>query len=134
MMLLKTICLPKNPSIVLLFSFLLLASCGGDSSDDLVEKTEDPTENPNETAAYTYTSHVKSIMTNNCVSCHSSTPINGASSSLVTYEDVKNYGTSIINRITRNEGEAGFMPKGGTKLPQNLIDQIIQWKEDEYPQ
>ena len=78
----------------------------------------------------TYTNSVKTIIDNNCIICHAITPVNGAPFSLVGYDDVKNNVINIINRISRQEGESGLMPAGGPRLPQNLIDDVIQWQTD----
>lgn len=134
-----------NSKIFIFLSLLILVSCSDDSSDDFTQDNAYGNNNNNDnndnndtvvTETYTYTDHIQSIMTTNCVLCHSNPPKNGASSSLTTYEDVKNSvkNMGLIDRITRNEGDVGFMPKNGTKLPQNLIDQIIQWKNDGFPE
>jgi hypothetical protein len=34
---------------------------------------------------------------------------------------------SILNRINRSQGSAGFMPRNGSKLPQSEIDKIQAW-------
>ena len=104
----------------LIFAF---SSCTNDSQDDLIEQMQTP-------QLVTYTNSVKGTIDNNCISCHASTPVNGAPYSLVSYDDVKNNVASIINRISRQEGESGLMPAGGPRLPQNLIDDVVQWQSD----
>jgi hypothetical protein len=50
---------------------------------------------------------------------------------LLTYEDVKNAveNRGLINRIS-SEDTGFLMPFGGPRLPQNLIDIVIQWETD----
>jgi hypothetical protein len=51
--------------------------------------------------------------------------------SLLLYENVKEAveNRDLIGRIT-GESSGSLMPLGGPKLPQNLIDIIIQWETD----
>ncbi|BAO75741.1 hypothetical protein WPG_1511 [Winogradskyella sp. PG-2] len=69
-------------------------------------------------------------MDTNCISCHNSPPINGAPMSLTTFSDVKNSveNRNLIERISAND--ASVMPAGGPRLPQNLIDLVIQWETE----
>lgn len=100
-------------------------SCVEHSLDDLTY----PSEPIN---LVTYNNHVKSIIDNNCISCHNNPPINGATSSLLTYNHVKTavLNSNLISRVSSQTGEVGAMPFGGPRLPQNLIDIIIQWQDD----
>lgn len=104
--------------------FILFASCTTDSTSDLIDI--DQTQN------ITYNTVVKSIMNNNCIQCHGATPTNGAPMSLVTYENVKDavLNNGLIDRMSRGEGTSGAMPLGGPRLPQNVIDQVIQWQNE----
>jgi len=112
---------------ILSVSSLLFLNCTTDSQEDLLEPVD---MNPEETV--NYTNDIQSIMANNCTFCHSNPPVNGATTSLVNYtqvaESVNNNG--LINRISKQVGEAGAMPLGGPRLPQNLIDLIVQWQAD----
>lgn len=103
---------------------LLVTNCTSVSEDDLIDSV--PIED-----IITYNSHVKSIIDNNCIHCHSMPPENGAPMPLISYSDVKN---AVINRglLDRISSEdLGFlMPFGGPRLPQNLIDIVIQWETD----
>lgn len=102
----------------------LLFSCTNASEEDLIDTT--PIEE-----IVTYSNAVKSIIDNNCIFCHSNPPENGASMPLLTYDQVK---AAVENRdlIERISSEVlGFvMPFGGPRLPQNLIDTVIQWQTD----
>ena len=116
-------------NIILLFSvFSLLTSCANDSESDLAYQ-EVP-------LAITYANSIKSIMDNNCISCHGNTPSNGASISLTTYQNVKNavLNEGLIDMISKAQGASGMMPYGGTRLPQSKIDEVITWKNDGYVQ
>ncbi|MFN3754277.1 c-type cytochrome [Flavobacterium sp.] len=113
----------KNTFLILtlLVGTILVSSCTNDSSADL--------SGIDELDEVTYTNTVKSIIDNNCISCHATTPINGAPMSLTTYENVKDavLTRGLLDRISRAQGEPGMMPSGGTRLPQAVIDQVIAW-------
>ncbi len=100
---------------------ILVSSCTNDSSADL--------SGIGDLDEVTYTNTVKSIIDNNCISCHAGTPINGAPMSLTTYENVKQavLNRGLLNRISRAQGEPGMMPNGGTRLPQAVINQVQEW-------
>ncbi len=110
--------------ITLLSSIMLFLGCTAVSEEDLVDVTPIP-------ETVTYSGHVKSIIDNNCIICHSNPPQNGAPMPLVSYENVKEavQNRNLIGRIS-SEDPAFLMPFGGPRLPQNLIDIIIQWNED----
>jgi len=107
-------------SISLIFNFF---SCANDSEEDLINQIPIP-------QLVTYDGSIKLIIDTNCIICHSNPPVNGAPFSLIDYDVVKNNISSIINRISRQEGQVGLMPAGGPRLPQTLIDEIIQWLTD----
>jgi uncharacterized membrane protein len=80
-------------------------------------------------AATTY-ANIKSIIDNNCVSCHSS----GRSASfrlLTDYAQVKAAVESagLLNRIQLQSGQQGLMPQGG-RMSQSNIDLIVKWNTD----
>ncbi|WOD44281.1 hypothetical protein [Hwangdonia lutea] len=115
----------KKVIISLGLTSLIFLGCTNTSTDDLIDKEALP-------KLITYNSDVKPIIDNNCIMCHSNPPVNGAPISLTTYTEVKNAVqiNGLIGRISKQAGEAGAMPLGGPRLPQNLIDQIIQWQAD----
>lgn len=104
------------------FLFVLLAGCTNETDSNLVGTDTN-------TGPVTYANSVKSIIDNNCISCHGTVPSNGAPMSLTTYADVKNavLNRGLIDRITLPQGAPGMMPNGGTRLPQNSINKIIEW-------
>jgi len=116
----------KNISNLLaLFLLISISACSNDSEDDLIDQMEDP-------VLVTYADNVKTIIDNNCLNCHSDPPTNGAPIPLVTYTQVRNAAEngSLINRIQAQEGASGAMPLGGPRLPQTLIDIVVQWQTD----
>lgn len=119
----------KAQNLLVIFSTLiLLTACTNDSESDLM--------NPNTSATVTYTNTVKTIIDNSCISCHGNTPSNGAPMSLTTYQNVKDavLTRGLIDRINKAQDAPGMMPAGGTRLPQNSIDLIINWKNTGFTQ
>ena len=110
--------------IMILSLILIFLGCTSVSEEDLIDATPIP-----ETIAYNV--EVKPIIDNNCIICHSNPPQNGAPMPLVNYENVKDAveNRNLIGRIS-SEDPVFLMPFGGPRLPQNLIDIVIQWNED----
>ncbi len=113
---------------LLLCGFLTLMSCSNESTSDLLYTSL--VEN------VTYSENIKPIIEGECLDCHGSPTDNGAIGSFTTYETVKQYtqNNSIINRISREAGQSGFMPLGGTRLPPQTIDLIIKWRDQGCPE
>ena len=111
----------KNYIPVLLLAFVF--NCSTVNEDDLTEDViiED---------LVTYEANIKSIIDSNCIICHNNPPVNGAPNSLITFDDVRDAveNRNLIDRISATDGSV--MPLGGPRLPQNLIDLVIQWEED----
>lgn len=114
--------------VFLLSVFALVTSCTSDSQSDLIEDTLP--------SSISYTNSIKSTIDSNCISCHGTTPANGASTSLKTYQNVKDavLNLGLIDRISKAQGAGGMMPNGGTRLPQSKIDEIITWKNNGFVQ
>lgn len=78
----------------------------------------------------TYNANVKSIIDDNCVSCHSDGNV-ASFRPLTTYNQVKaaveNGG--LLQRIQMQDSEPGVMPQSG-RMPQSKIDIILQWNQD----
>jgi len=101
-----------------------ILGCTYTHESDLIETSPIP-------SMVTYSSHIKVIIDNNCINCHTNPPVNAANTSLLTYSDVKNgvENNNLISKLLGN-GPGALMPKGGPSLPQNLIGLIIQWELD----
>ncbi|NJM80871.1 MAG: hypothetical protein HC854_16935 [Flavobacterium sp.] len=115
----------KNRLILFLIPCLLIiTSCTNDSESDLIDAPK--------TETITYTNFVKTVINNNCISCHGATPSNGAPMSLNTYTTVKNsvLNTGLLDRISRSQGDSELMPLGGSRLPQTTIDAVTKWQTD----
>ncbi len=110
--------------ISLIVIALVLIGCTNVSESDLIEFV--PVEEN-----VTYNSHIKTIIDNNCIVCHNNPPENGAPMPLITYENVKQAmeNRGLIERISSNDQDF-LMPFGGQRLPQNLIDLVVQWQTD----
>ncbi|MFA9191896.1 cytochrome c [Flavobacterium sp. FZUC8N2.13] len=119
---------PKNLFQLLVCTSFLMA-CSTDNPDTLMEDTPTP---PTGGTTITYRQNVKSIIDNNCISCHGATPRNGTSLSLSTYAQVKNAmeNRGLLNRISLNNGNSALMPQGGPRLPQTTIDVVAKWQQD----
>lgn len=106
-----------------LFLLAFLSGCSNNSTDDLVVLN---------TQQVRYNTQIRQIIESNCIACHQDPPINFAPMRLTTYEDVKNavLTRGLIDRISRPQGATGMMPSGGTRLPQAVIDQIVQWQNE----
>ncbi len=111
--------------IVLLISLIsIVSSCTNVSEEDLIDAEPLPD-------IVTYQANVKAIIDNNCLNCHGIPQTNGATIPLVSYANVKSAveNNNLIGRIS-GTGPGSLMPLGGPKLPQNLIDTIMQWEVD----
>jgi uncharacterized membrane protein len=114
----------KTPLVILSFATILI-SCTNYNPSTLMDTTP-------MIGLTTYNQNVKSIIDNNCIACHASTPRNGASTSLVTYTQVKDavMNRGLINRISLENGDGSLMPEGGPRLPQVTIDVVLKWQKE----
>ena len=117
----------KISCFLVITSFILFTSCENSSESDLIEQTP-LTEN------ITYTEHIKPIIDANCVACHSNPAVGGASVPMTNFEEVKLVfeNTDALDRMNRQPGESGFMPKYGSRLPQVSIDLVEEWMNEGY--
>ena len=115
----------SNQLIALLSCSIIFVGCTNDNSETLMD-------NPAVSGQVTYTQNVKSIIDNNCISCHAAVPRNGAPMALVTYEQVQNavQNRGLLNRISLTNGNSLLMPQGGPRLPQATIDVMVKWNQD----
>jgi mono/diheme cytochrome c family protein len=112
--------------IIILGSFTLVPSCYNDKEDALYpfQKCD--------TTHVTYSQTVSSILSNNCLTCHTSAnPLGNVN--LDSYAAVKVYVTNgkLIPSIDHTGPYP--MPKGGSMLPSCSIAQIKQWVIDGAP-
>ena len=73
---------------------------------------------PDEDLIVSYSSEIASIMSVNCISCHSSPPVNGARFPLTTYTEVKEGIDLVLNRIQRKDADR----------PDDIGDYDENWK------
>ncbi|OIQ17694.1 MAG: hypothetical protein BM557_08380 [Flavobacterium sp. MedPE-SWcel] len=113
---------------ILLFAVVIgLYSCESTTYDDLQEDM--PIE-----GEITYDAHIKTVIDNNCIICHSP---GGVSSfrPLTTYMEVKDAvdNTNLLQRIIKQNGEPDLMPQTG-RMPMNKIDLILDWAANGAPE
>ncbi len=114
---------------LIILTFILF-TCENDSIEDIStneinSETNVDNENGKE-IIISYKNDILPIMNSKCTNCHSE---NAGIIPLTTYDEVKSTITLTIDRISRNEGEKGFMPQGGSKLPNSTIELIKKWNE-----
>jgi mono/diheme cytochrome c family protein len=107
----------KTKSLLLaLFSAgLILTGCSKDDNEPAPSKV-------------TYNGAVKSVFVNNCAPCHVAG--GGNPNKWDDYNSAKSKIDAILERVNLDVSAAGFMPKGGTKLPASTIEILTQWKAD----
>jgi hypothetical protein len=76
----------------------------------------------------TYAANIKTIMETNCTPCHF--PPKGNKKPFDTYQSVKDDIDQIVDRVSRNPIDKGFMPMKHPKLPDSTINVLVQWKKD----
>jgi len=101
---------------------LLLQGCYYDVAEELY-----PVTGSCDTANVTYTTHVKNVIENNCLVCHSQAA-NLGSINLEGHAQVKQYADNgrLLGAITHSPGYSP-MPQNGNKLPPCTISQITAW-------
>lgn len=107
--------------ITLLLTTFFLGGCNSRTYDEISVFTPIPT-------VVKYTTDVKPIIQNSCVSCHSSTG-SASFAPLTNYVETKNAIVKIINRIQRPDGDPQKMPVGGS-LSSSQIETIKKWQTD----
>ncbi len=76
----------------------------------------------------TYNKDVKAIFVASCTPCHLAGGANP--NKWDDYTMAKNKIVLILDRVNREPAAAGFMPKGGTKLPAATIAILNKWVTD----
>ena len=114
----------KNSVIYIIVVFAAISfSCETNTYEDIGGTT-------NIVGDVTYEGHIKAVIDNNCIVCHSP----GGESSFrpfTSYEQVREavLTTNLLDRIQRQNGEEGQMPKTG-RMPQDKINLILEWNND----
>lgn len=98
---------------------LLVISCSSDGDDPIDPSIKD----------VTYVKNIKSIIDSKCISCHASTPTNGAPMALVTSGQVKE---AIENRDLIGKITSGSMPPGNADLTAAQIQLIEDWQTNSF--
>jgi outer membrane murein-binding lipoprotein Lpp len=96
----------------------ILTSCSKDEENPVVQTT--------------YTKDVKSIFVSSCAPCHVSGGVHP--SKFDDYATAKSKIDAIVDRVHRDAGAAGFMPKNGSKLSAETIAILTKWKSDGLPE
>lgn len=117
----------KHPISLLVITVLLFNCSSGGDDPSSPDPNPNPNPDPNPTAV-TYNGNIKSIISNNCISCHGSPTANGAPMSLTSYSQVKSYVDKIITRI--NSSSNPMPPSPNSPLSASNKNLIQQWKDD----
>ena len=115
---------------------ILLASCSStnDMDEDINNKlsdtdilTDNESDETSSVSEVSYAVDIAPIMTQHCISCHRSSPSNGASASLTNASEVRQSIESfnLIGRI-----ESGNMPKSAARLNPTDIEKVKVWQEE----
>lgn len=115
---------------------ILLASCSStndmdeDTNNQLTDTdilTDDESDDTSSVSDVSYAVDIAPIMTQHCISCHGSSPSNGASASLTNANEVRQSIESfnLIGRI-----ESGNMPKSAARLDATDIEKVKVWQEE----
>ena len=91
------------------------------------ETNEVPTEMVAPENVIAFSQNIKAIIKSNCNSCHGAS---GDQTNCVNNDNAKTVADGILNRIQLEEGTSGFMQRNGSKLSQEDINLIKQWKTD----
>ncbi len=76
----------------------------------------------------TYNADVKSILVASCAPCHLAGGANP--NKWDQYDHTKAKINSILDRVQRDVGSAGFMPRNGAKMPADKIAILKKWVDD----
>jgi len=83
---------------------------------------EDSEQNCAETESF-YVETIAPILSQNCVGCHSGESPSG-DLRLDSFTSVRNSIESTLDRVNRDQGSAGFMPQGGSKLTEDQMTSL----------
>lgn len=80
----------------------------------------------------TYTKDIKPLLVGSCTPCHVAGGTN--SNKWDDYATAKGKISSIIDRVKREPGTTGFMPRNGTKMSASNIALLEKWLADGTPE
>ena len=111
----------KALKLIFIIAIGFVFSCESNTYEEISGEIENPT----------YTLNVKSIIDNNCLSCHSSS--GGEFPTMETYLQVKNVAQNG-NMICRIDDQScgSVMPQAG-RMPQTSINTIKKWVTNGFP-
>ena len=114
----------KTKNLLLIVVAFMMVACSYDNESDLVEALD-------QEESISYEANISSIMSSNCLGCHSNPPQNGAPFSLTTYDAVVSRAQNgqLLNVISKQTGEPNAMPPSG-RMAQSTIDIVAQWIEE----
>ncbi len=108
--------------IAMLSGFVIACSSSEDPKPDKDGDVGGGGDNTELVAAETYfTNNLKSLISNNCVSCHSNYH-SGGSKNYSVFTNAKNAASGMYGQVN-----AGTMPKGAAKLSQSDIDKFKEF-------
>ncbi|GGH76422.1 MAG: hypothetical protein EP346_09510 [Bacteroidetes bacterium] len=117
----------KNLSKVLVLSsfsvFALSTSCYYDNYEDMYQYLPDES---CDTPLSSFSADIQPWIDAQCVSCHGDVSPQ-AGLDLTTHANVAAKAASILDRISRPEGDGLLMPQGGSPLDQCKIDGFSVW-------
>lgn len=117
-----------NTTILGFFIFTLFLNCSSsDNETDEIETTTPTTPTTDPSESITYNSHIKSLMNDNCNSCHGNPRRSGAPISLTTYMLVKDAVQNKnlvrwINDANNPMPVRGLMSQASRNLVQQWVD------------
>lgn len=122
-MITKTRALP----LIVLALYVTISACYYSNEEDLFANIECRTEN------LSYQQHIRPIIANNCLSCHSAAA-NLGNVNLQNHEDIIPYISdgSLLGSIKHEPGFAP-MPENSSKIDECSINQIEGWIEEGFP-
>lgn len=101
----------------------IATGCYYDNYEDLYQHL--PSDNC-DTPLSSFSADIQPWISSQCESCHNSSLAQGGLD-LTTYSNVKDNAASILDRISRLEGDPLLMPQGGTPMSQCTIDGFSAW-------
>lgn len=85
--------------------------------------------NPAKVKSTTFTADIAPLMQAKCGPCHLPSK-GGNKDDFENYENAKNHSTEMLERVIKNPGDRGFMPKMKPKLSEEEIALIKKWIDD----